>query len=451
MPDRREPTTPPDGPPCPSQGLAFPSVARLELDDLLDQLIARATEVKLTQSRLRGLLDAVHHITAGLDLDDLVARIVENARDLVHARYAALGVVRDGRLIRFVHVGMDHGTVARIGELPQGKGVLGELIDHPRSLRLGDLSTHPSAVGFPEHHPPMRSFLGVPLVAGGTVYGNLYVTESEHGGFGSDDEQLLTALAGAAGIAIENALLLDGARRRARWQAAAARLASSLLSGELPPDAEIRHLLDTAVETAAAHGGAITEVADDDAGTAVPVAAGLVADWADRSTTAPGSLTRAALDEGGPVLVTDATTDPRTTTTVEQAPEVRSVLAVPLATPLTGSTPGTRSVLVLTRSGSEEAFGPVEAEMLPAFAAQAATAIELARGRRDREAVRTLEDREQLVLALSEQVLARVQRVGLALTSAASGTEPALRDHLLAQVAELDDVTRAVRDTVFPR
>ncbi|GAA4783321.1 hypothetical protein GCM10023200_15950 [Actinomycetospora chlora] len=436
---------------APSEGLAFPSVARLELDELLDQLIARATEVKLTQGRLRTLLDAVHHITVGLELDDLVSRIVENARGLVAARYAALGVVRDGRLIRFVHVGMDARTVARIGDLPDGKGVLGTLIDDPRPLRLADLSTHVAAVGFPSDHPPMRSFLGVPLVAGGTVYGNLYCTESEHeGGFTADDEQLLTALAGAAGIAVENALLLDASRRRERWQAASARLASALLSGDLPPEAELAHLLATAVDVARAHGAAISEVADADPGVAhVLEGAGSLHDWARRDVASVGSITQAALDEDGPLLITDASTDPRTTGVVERAPEVRSVLAVPLRASPGGA--GNRSVLILTRGEGDEVFGPVEAEMLLGFAAHATTAIELADGRRDREAVRALEDREQLVLALSEQVLQRVQRVGLALTSAASGAPPALRDQLLAQVAELDDVTRAVRDTVFPR
>ena len=254
-------------PAIPSEGLSFPSVARLELDELLDQLITRATEVKLTQGRLRGLLDATHHITAGLELDDLVQRIVENARALVGAHYAALGVVRDGRLIRFVHVGMDAATVACIGALPQGKGVLGCLIDDPKPLRLSDLGTHAAAVGFPEGHPPMHSFLGVPLRAGGTVYGNLYVTESERGdGFSAEDEQLLTALAGAAGIAVENALLLDAARRREAWQAASTRLASDLLAGELPPEGELQHLLEAAVDVAGAHGAAITEVADADPG-----------------------------------------------------------------------------------------------------------------------------------------------------------------------------------------
>jgi GAF domain-containing protein len=444
VPERVEPATP-------SGGLAFSTVARLELDELLDQVIARATEVKLTQGRLRGLLDATAHITAGLELDDLVQRIVESARALVGARYAALGIVRDGRLIRFVHVGMDEDTVARIGELPQGKGVLGSLIDHPKALRLEDLATHATSVGFPEHHPPMHAFLGVPLLAGGTVYGNLYVTETTHeGGFTADDEQLLTALAGAAGIAVENALLLENARRREHWQAASAELARGLLSGDLPPAAELQHLLDTALVVARAHGAAITEVADADPGTArVTAAAGGVADWVGRSAETAGSVTQAAFDEDGPVLIADAAADPRTTGVVARAPEVRSVVAVPLATSPGGS--GTRSVLTLTRPAGEDVFGPLEAEMLLGFAAHATTAIELARGRRDREAVRDLEEREQLVLSLSEQVLQRVQRVGLALTGSASRADPALRDHLLAQVAELDDVARAVRNTVFPR
>jgi GAF domain-containing protein len=283
------------------------------------------------------------------------------------------------------------------------------------------------------------------------VYGNLYVTESSHeGGFTADDEQLLTALAGAAGIAVENALLLESSRRRERWQAASAELARSLLSGELRPEAELQQLLDTAVEVARAHGAALTEIADSDPGTAhVTAAAGGVADWAGRAAGTTGSITQAALDAHGPVLIADASVDPRTTTVVDRAPEVRAVLAVPLSTSPGG--PGTRSVLILTRPAGEEVFGTLEAEMLHGFAAHATTAIELARGRRDREAVRDLEERERLVLELSEHVLQRVQRVGLALTSSASAADAPLREQLLAQVTELDDVVRAVRNTVFPR
>lgn len=415
VPDRPEPATP-------SEGLAFPSVARLELDELLDQLIARATEVKLTQGRLRHLLDATHRITAAHDLDDLLQRIVESARTLVGAHYAALAVVRDGRLLRFVHVGMDADTVALINGLPHGESV-GVTI-------------------------PVPSFLGVPLRASGTVHGNLYAVESAQAdGFTTDDEQLLTALAGAAGIAVENALLLDTARRRERWQAASARLSSGLLSGEIAPEGEVQHLLDIAVDMAQAYGAAVTQVTDADPGTAhIVAAAGRLRQWAGRTAASPGSITQAALDEQGPVLITDALTDPRTTGVVERAPDVRSVLAVPL----TGTPAGTRAVLVLTRTAGDDPFGAVEAEMLLGFAAHATTAIELARARRDREAVHVLEEREQLVLSLSEQVVRRVQRVGLRLAGSASTADPALRDQLLAHVGELDDVVRAVRDTVLP-
>ncbi|MEJ2864704.1 GAF domain-containing protein [Actinomycetospora flava] len=415
MPDQPEPLA------APSEGLAFPSVARLELDELLDQLIARATEVKLTQGRLRHLLDATHRITAGHDLDDLVGRIVESTRTLVGARSAALAVVRDDRVLRFVHAGMDAETATLVGGLPHGE------VDRDGA-------------------PPVPSFLGVPLRAGGVVRGALYVAGSEHdGGFTADDEQLLTALAGAAGIAVENALLLDTARRRERWQAASARLSSGLLSGEIAAEDEVQHLLDTAVDVAQAYGAAVTRVVDADPGTAhVVAAAGLLREWAGRSAASPGSITRAALDEDGPLLIADALADPRTTGVVERAPEVRSVLAVSLPGP------SDRTVLILARTDGDEAFGAVEAEMLLGFAAHATTAIELARGRRDREAVHVLEEREQLVLSISEGVVRRVQRVGLALTSSASGADGPLRDQLLAQVTELDDVVRAVRNTVLP-
>jgi GAF domain-containing protein len=441
----------PSGPDTPSPVPRFPTMARLELDDLLDQVIERATEVKRTQGRLRGLLAATHHVAAGLELDELVQRIVESARTLVGARYAALGVVRDGRLIRFVHTGMDPAVLARIGALPEGKGVLGSLIEAPAPMRLDDLADHPASAGFPEHHPPMRTFLGVPLLAGGRVYGNLYLTESDHDGFGPDDEQLLTALAAAAGVAVENALLLETTRRRERWRSASAELSSHLLSDGPDPEGALAHLLHLALEVAEAHGAALTVVDPADPGTAtVAVAAGGLADWQGRVAPTAGSITQAALDAEGAVSVPDATADPRTHGVVARVPEVRSVLAVPVA--IAGATRGSpRHVLTLTRAAAQEPFGEVEGQMLVDFAGQAGTALTLARSRRDREAVQRMEDRERLVLGLNDEVIQRVQRVALALTGTASRADPALRDRILAQVDELDAVVRAVRDTVFPR
>ena len=159
--------------------LGFPDVPRLELDDLLAQgLVDRAGDVQATQGRLRGLLRANALVAGDLSLPVVLRRIVVAARDLLGARYAALGVIgRDGGLEQFVHAGMDGGVLpARIGEPPRGRGILGLLTSEPVPIRLADLSAHPAA-GFPPGHPPMGSFLGVPVRIGEEVFGNLYLTE----------------------------------------------------------------------------------------------------------------------------------------------------------------------------------------------------------------------------------------------------------------------------------
>ena len=183
----------------PAGGMVFAQVARLELDDLLEQLVSRAQDVQDTQGRLRGLLRAYLAVARADDLDVVLRHVVEAARELVNAGYAALGVVSGGRLVRFVHTGMDPDVVARVGHLPEGKGLLGLLVDYPQSLRLRDIAEHVASVGFPEHHPPMRSFLGVPIRVADRVFGNLYLTDKQGADeFTADDEELVQALAAAA-------------------------------------------------------------------------------------------------------------------------------------------------------------------------------------------------------------------------------------------------------------
>jgi signal transduction histidine kinase len=164
---------------------------------------------------LRGLFDAVVAISAGLDLATTLQRIVEAAASLADAQYAALGVLDEGRtlLAEFITVGLDDETRARIGELPKGHGILGVLIADPRPLRLPDLREHPDTFGFPPDHPPMRSFLGVPIAVRGEVFGNLYLTDKRSQEVFSDvDEELVVALAAAAGVAIDNARLHERVR-----------------------------------------------------------------------------------------------------------------------------------------------------------------------------------------------------------------------------------------------
>jgi signal transduction histidine kinase len=169
--------------------------------------------------RMRALLEAGVALTSELSLESLLQRIVELAAELTDARYAALGVIdaSGSELERFVTTGVDAQTHAAIGELPRGRGVLGALIRDSAVLRLHDLSDDPRSVGFPPNHPPMHTFLGVPLHLRGVAYGNLYLTEKANGAdFGEEDEELVTLLAGQAAVAIENARLYESATRRSQ-------------------------------------------------------------------------------------------------------------------------------------------------------------------------------------------------------------------------------------------
>jgi len=160
--------------------------------------------------RLRELLDAVLALTSDLDAPTVLRRIVEAAVELVDARYGAIGVLDDAgtRLAQFITVGIDDETHHLIGDLPEGHGLLGSLIVDAKPLRLPDLREHPDSFGFPPHHPPMRSFLGVPVRVRDEVFGNLYLTDKKSAeAFTDVDEELVVGLAAAAGIAIENARL----------------------------------------------------------------------------------------------------------------------------------------------------------------------------------------------------------------------------------------------------
>ena len=213
--------------------LGFVDAPRLELDQLLIQLVERAEDVIAAQGRLRGLLAANKMIIGDLTLPVVLRRIVEAARQLVRARYGALGVLAPGGgLEEFIHVGIDDETARLIGPLPSGKGLLGALIDDPRPVRLRDMSADIRSSGFPPHHPPMSSFLGVPITVRDVVFGNLYLTEAVSGEFSTEDEELVTALAATAGVAIENARLFEKARLRQNWLQASTQVTRQLLSVE---------------------------------------------------------------------------------------------------------------------------------------------------------------------------------------------------------------------------
>ncbi len=191
--------------------------------------------------RLRRLLDAGIALSSELSLDALLQRIVETAAELADARYAALGVIdRSGQTLeRFLTTGIDAETHTAIGDLPRGRGILGVLIGDARPLRLHDIADDPRSVGFPRNHPPMRTFLGVPILLRGVAYGNLYLAEKEGGGdFTQDDEELTQLLAAQAAVAIENARLYESSVRWLRQLESLNEIGNALAS-----ELELRPLL----------------------------------------------------------------------------------------------------------------------------------------------------------------------------------------------------------------
>ena len=192
------------------------TLSQLRLRELLGEVQERLGKIVDAREQLDALLHSMLVISKGLDLEATLRSIVESAVQLVDARYGALGVRgHNHELSAFIYHGIDEETAARIGPLPTGGGVLGLLIDEPRAIRLTCLSDHPSSIGFPAGHPPMNSFLGVPIRVRNEVFGNLYLTEKNgNRSFTEDDEAVIRALASAAGVAIENARLYDEARTK---------------------------------------------------------------------------------------------------------------------------------------------------------------------------------------------------------------------------------------------
>src|SRR3954451_24754698 len=239
-------------------GWAAPSLplsplSRVRLDELLQELLVRVGEVAESRERLRALLDAVVVIGTDLDLRSTLDRIVAAGCRLTNAEYGALGVIGPDRtLIEFITRGIrrdDHGL---IGDLPRGHGVLGLLIEDPRPIRMPDITAHSRAYGFPADHPPMRSFLGVPVRVRDQIFGNLYLADKRGAAeFTDDDEELMCPLAVAAGAAIENARLYAQMRRRQRWLEAASEITEVLL-GEVDRAAALELVASRAREVAEA-------------------------------------------------------------------------------------------------------------------------------------------------------------------------------------------------------
>jgi signal transduction histidine kinase len=418
-------------------------LGRFRLDELLDELQMRIEAVRGTRDRLHRLLEAVLSVGRELELGQVLHGIVEAAVVLVDAEYGALGVIgQEQRLAQFLPVGIDEESRERIGDLPSGHGLLGELIRHPQALRLTELSEHPASSGFPPNHPPMHSFLGVPVRVREEVFGNLYLTQKRGGvEFDAEDEAVLTTLAVAAGVAIENARLYEEARLREQWLGASAEFTAGLLSG-MPEARVLEVMVERARQITSADLGVVDLVEEGADELRAVLALGEGAQ-AHRGLTVPraGTLAGAALGAEGLVMSDAVASDPRVTFAPERWKGVGPAVAVPI---------GGRGVLVLARTAGRAPFSAAETDPLPGFAGQAALALELAEQRQSAEQVSLLEDRDRIARDLHDLAIQRLFATGMTLQSAQRFVDhPQASERLVRAVDDLDETIKIIRSTIF--
>jgi two-component system, NarL family, sensor histidine kinase DevS len=428
----------------PSLGLT--PLSRVRLDELLQELLTRVGEVVDSRERLRALLDAVVGIGTDLDLHSTLEHIVSAACRLAGARYGALGVIGDDRrLIEFITDGISAEVHAEIGDLPTGRGVLGVLIEEPRPVRMPDITHHPQSYGFPPNHPPMHSFLGVPVRVRDTVFGNLYLAEKQGAAeFTDDDEQIMVALAAAAGAAIDNARLYTVAQRRHQWLSAAAEITDVLL-GRVHRTAALELVARRAREVADAE--LVLVLLHDEETEALSVevvnggendpAAGLV------GTSLPVAETTfaEAINDRVDVMVEHL---------AKAAPWAVPVAAGPaMVVPLLAADALHGLLVVAYRSG-ERRDAATDLAMITAFAGQAALALERARAQEERELYAVLEDRERIARDLHDVVIQRLFATGLQLqTTATMAPRPEVASRINAAVDQLDTTIRDIRAAIF--
>jgi signal transduction histidine kinase len=429
-------------------GAARIRLPQLRLDELLEELQARLDAARGTRDRVHSLLEAVLSVGRELDLEQALRGIVEAAAALVDAEYAALGVIGpDGkRLSAFHTVGVDDERITRIGPYPEGHGILGELIRHPEPLRLTKLSAHPASYGFPAHHPPMNTFLGVPIRVRGHVFGNLYLTEKRGGQrFDEDDESVLATLAVAAGVAIDNARLYEESRLRERWLQVNAEITHTLMSGA-GQTVVLRLIAERAREITAAALAVVAIPVADTRTLAVELAIGREAE-ALSGVLLPveSGPVGEAFVRRAPVSSPDVTRELLIPVGAARSGGLGPALAVPI-----GAGDHVRGVVLLVREAGRPELTEKEIEPLQVFAAQAAVAMELAERRRDAEQIAVLEDRDRIARDLHDLAIQRLFATGMTLQSAGRFIQhEGAAARVRRAVGDLDETIKIIRSTIF--
>ncbi len=420
----------------------------LQLDDLLAELQARLQAVMATRDRMRGLIEAVVAIGSGLDLESTLRRIVETAVGLVDATYGALGVIGDGRrLAEFIPVGLSQDEIEAIDHWPEGRGLLGMLIDDPRPLRLADIAAHAASSGFPAGHPPMRGFLGVPVRIRDEVFGNLYLTGKRGGGdFTEDDEAVLVALGAAAAVAVENSRLYEAARRQQRWIQASAEVTTRLLSGSAPGEV-LAGITRQARELSGADLAVLALPDDEGRRLTITYADGDGAD-ATRGLVLPAgeSLSGRVLATGEPLTAADFAADERAWKAARGAmSQIGPAVVFPLGAP-----GNVRGVLTVGRRHGALPFPQVEADVVASFAAQAGVALELAASRAEAERLSLYQDRDRIARDLHDLVIQRLYATGMSLEGTMPMiTRPEVASRITHAVDAMDETIKDIRATIF--
>jgi signal transduction histidine kinase len=383
------------------------------------------------ERRLARLIDAGRELLSELDLETVLDRLLETAAELTGARYAALGILDDERreLDRFLTRGIAEEIHRVIGDLPRGRGLLGVLIDEPRPLRLDDVGDHPRSYGFPPGHPPMRTFLGVPILIRGQAWGNLYLTEKADGeAFTPEDEEAVIVLADWAAIAIENARLYrDVAARREELERAVRGLeATAAIARAVGGETELERILELVVKRGRALVGAhdVLIMLRDGEDLVIAAGAGHVTIRDSARLPVSGSTAGEVLTEGRPRRIADAARELRISPERLGVGQASTALLVPLL--YRGQ--GLGVLAAFDRIEGDGAFTRDDEQLLEAFAVQAATAVATARSveadRRRRSLAATEAERHRWARELHDETLQALGGLRVLLSSASRLDDP---------------------------
>lgn len=402
-----------------------------------------------TEDRLRRLLDVGRTLVAELGQEAVLERILEQARALTGARYAALGVLDEDRreLERFLTAGVDPDTHRAIGDLPRGRGVLGVLIADPRPLRLADVTVHPESFGFPPEHPEMHSFLGVPVVIRGQAWGNLYLTE-KHGGeqFTEDDEEAAVALSQWAAIAIENARIHETSERRREQLERAVRSleAARDITEAIGGVADLDRVLELIVKRGRALVGArslLIMLRDGDE-LVVAASAGHATHAHGQRLPIHGSTSGTVLELGRPQRVTDVGSEMRISPTEFGVRDSRTALLVPMMN--RGAAIGLLAAFDHGKAGEE--FSLEDEELLRGYAQSAANAVAIKRSveaDRLRAAIAAADsERARWARELHDETLQALGGLRILLASTVGRGDATSKDDAMGQAIE--DVEREI-------